>query len=118
MCKSAEDFANTQAAQLFDINRLSKDLMQTSEDNRAYFEHMNCEMAKLKDELQIAKVDYFLIIKDRNEAQDKLVMLCNELESSKAILSAVKSMVVDRKAYDAKYFEEFMLVGRNYWKFI
>lgn len=44
MCKSAEDFANTQADQLFDINRLSKDLMQTDEDNRAYFEHMNCEM--------------------------------------------------------------------------
>lgn len=52
-------------------------------------------------------------IKDHKEAWDELVMLCNELESNKAKLSIVEFVVGEKKAYEARLFEEPMQEGGN-----
>lgn len=56
----------------------------------------------------MAKVDYFLTIKDGTQVQDKLILLYWKLESCEARLSIAKSAVTARKACKAKLFEECM----------
>lgn len=43
--------------------------MQTPLDNWAYVERTNWEITKLNEELHTAKIDYFLAVKDGNQAQ-------------------------------------------------
>lgn len=50
------------------IRRLAVDLMQTSLNNRPYSKRINCEITKLKVDLEMAKIDYFLTVKDDTSA--------------------------------------------------
>lgn len=50
---------------------------------------MECVIIKLKEELQMAEVDYFFKIKDGNQALDKLDLLYQKLKTSEAKLFTV-----------------------------
>lgn len=52
----------------------------------------------------MAKLDYFLTLKDFKEVLDEIILLCKELESSEAKLSMMESAVVEKKAFRAKHF--------------
>lgn len=90
--QKCENYANTKVALLVDIRKLSKDLMQTKVDNRAYSKQLGCRTTRLKDELQMAKVDYFLTM-----VWDELILLYKELKSSEAKLSTVEPVATERR---------------------
>lgn len=96
MCQSAEDYDRVKATIFLYIRRLASDLMQTRLDNMAYSKRKNCEITKLKEMLQMANIDYFLTIRDGTKARDKLISLCQKLESSKDKLFITKSVVPER----------------------
>lgn len=61
----------------------------------------------------MAKIDYFLTIRDGNKAQDELTSLCQKLENRESKLSITKFAVAKRKIYEAKLIEESIQEYRN-----
>lgn len=83
MSQGAELFAIREASLAVNFKKVPKDLELTKESYAANVVKTECEVSRIREEIQLMKSEHYATSKDFDNARNEMTSLHNQLESTK-----------------------------------